>query len=1306
MIVMPFNAGCLPWEREPPPVLRPGPCRQSTMENTYPTGPSNVPAGFTRPNASYKRNAWLAVAGLLLFIVLYLALTAWFVFVGVSGVLRLVSGSGSGGAEFLACAGSLFLAIFLVKALFFVRKGDAVNDMELTRAEQPRLFAFLDQIADDAGAPRPHKVFLSGRVNAAVFYDLSLVNLILPSRKNLEIGLGLVNMLNLSEFKAVCAHEFGHFAQRSMALGRWVYTTQQIAAHIVAKRDALDRFLRGLSRFDIRVAWIGWLLSAVVWALRAIVDTAFRLVVIAQRALSREMEMQADLVAVSLTGSDALVHALHRLQIADDAWDRTLSFARSEAGNGRPPRDLFALHLAFADRLNLIYNDPAYSRRPQVPVEGASGFRVFSGEMAQPPRMWATHPQNHEREANAKRVYLSAPTDERSAWTLFDHEQDVRERMTAKLAGETEHTAVELNVTLKQLDEQFEQEHLRPQYRGIYLGRSAVRHARSADALIDATELHGPLQPDALYPASVSQDLERLRTLDREHALLCSLRDRVYDAPDGVIRHRGRVLKRSELPAAIATVDTERAAARATVEAVLKAVRSAHLAAAKALSPAWHAYLRGLLDVLHYADHAEANVRDAQALLSIRWQRAAAGGSINEKGVGHILVAAEALQRALARVFQVAQDVHPGAPVLAELGIEGWAESLGEFGLNGPVRGNISDWLNVVDSWINHTAGWLSALRRVTLNELLRAEATVAAAHAAHGLLGATPPEAPQPAPSAPAAYDTLVTGEERTLHVDKPGFWERFRTANGALPGLARAAVALGIVGSVLVFGWTLGRATISVYNALARPVVATVGDQRVELAPGGVASVTVDGGGDVHIVTTAQDGAPIETFDAPVGRRHTQFVYTVAGAAPLRQWTAVYGKASAEPPHLLAPQRWQPASAEYIFAAPPTSIKTKGNGGTRSVLDAPADASPDDLVDAVHDKEAASAMLLSHVRYDAPDSANLQDWLGLASKAPGFDQALAARIAQFPDDVVALRMEQSLTEGAAHDAVCARHRARAAAAPDQPDLAYLATRCMPSGPEQEAAFAAGHQRWPESAWYANAAGWDASVQGRYAQALADYQTAVSKSPALRHVLAIETARLTRLVDPAGARPKVADLAKASVRLQELLQMEPGAPIPEGPNRAIALLSAGRLDDAVAASAGTPLAGHVLRMAAGSIGASLALRARAAALAPGEGIDAQTVWLALAAGASPTDDKIAATLKVLEQGHERAGIAAKMLRFLALASMGNAAAAEGALEGLPMYYRAQAMAAGTFLLGERTPSAWRTFAKRVLFAAERPYLG
>jgi Zn-dependent protease with chaperone function len=451
------------------------------MDTFYPEGPTDVPVAFTRPTSAYKRQAWFAVGALLLFFTLYLALTAWFVVTGIDQLARM--GDEHGFVSVIAGGCSLFLAFFMIKALFFIKKGVRSGGMEVTREEQPRLFEFLNRIADETGAPRPHKVFLTARVNAAVFYDLSLINLLLPSRKNLEIGLGLVNTLNLGEFKAVCAHEFGHFAQRSMAVGRWVYTTQQIASHIVGRRDALDGFLRRLSRSDFRIAWVGWLLGAVIWALRAVVDAVFRLVVIAQRALSREMEMQADLVAVSVSGSDALVHALHRLKVADDAWDRSMNFLRGEVAAKKPPRDIFAVQHALIDRLGVIYNDPKYSERPTVPASNAAAFRVFESELAQPPRMWSTHPMNYERENNAKRTYLFTPMDERSAWLVFDHADDLRLRMTGELVGNPDTPSVSTAETMTRLDEQFAREHLKSQYRGIYLNFSSARQSERVDDL-------------------------------------------------------------------------------------------------------------------------------------------------------------------------------------------------------------------------------------------------------------------------------------------------------------------------------------------------------------------------------------------------------------------------------------------------------------------------------------------------------------------------------------------------------------------------------------------------------------------------------------------------------------------------------------------------------------------------------------------------------------------------------------------------------------------------------------------------------
>src|SRR5699024_7168451 len=104
-------------------------------------------------------------------------------------------------------------------------------------------------------------------------------NLIFPSRKNLEIGLALVNTLTLGELRAVLAHEFGHFAQRSMAVGRWVYVAQQIASHLVTRRDILDDFLVGLANIDLRIRAGVAVVQLIIWSIRSLVEHLFQLVV-------------------------------------------------------------------------------------------------------------------------------------------------------------------------------------------------------------------------------------------------------------------------------------------------------------------------------------------------------------------------------------------------------------------------------------------------------------------------------------------------------------------------------------------------------------------------------------------------------------------------------------------------------------------------------------------------------------------------------------------------------------------------------------------------------------------------------------------------------------------------------------------------------------------------------------------------------------------------------------------------------------------------------------------------------------------
>src|SRR5262245_21021328 len=395
------------------------------------SAPAPLLPELAQPSDAYRRRVWLAAASRSRFLIPYLLLAGWFLLTAYQLTVGAAD-TENGGGWFVGLA-ALFLAVFMLKGVFFVRRGGSESRIEITRDQQPRLFAFLDDLADRAQAPRPHKVFLSPFVNAAVFYDVSPLNLIVPSKKNIEIGLALVNALSLGEFRAVLAHEFGHVTQASMVVGQWASIAEQVAAALVARRDALDRFLDGLSRIDIRIAWIGWLLSLIVWSIRSLVDTAFGLVLRLQRALQREMEFHADLVAVSLTGSDAIVHALLRLQAADDSWSRTVSFLLRRKAEKHVVLDGFTLHSLMHERMEDILHDLDFGRVPPIPADRPAEHVVFKAELAQPPQMWSTHPPNHDREANAKRRYIAAAVEPGSAWALFDDAIALREDMTRVL---------------------------------------------------------------------------------------------------------------------------------------------------------------------------------------------------------------------------------------------------------------------------------------------------------------------------------------------------------------------------------------------------------------------------------------------------------------------------------------------------------------------------------------------------------------------------------------------------------------------------------------------------------------------------------------------------------------------------------------------------------------------------------------------------------------------------------------------------------------------------------------------------------
>ncbi|HQR43124.1 MAG TPA: M48 family metallopeptidase, partial [Gemmatales bacterium] len=241
----------------------------------YPAAPANVPAEITRLSVAYRLRSAAMLFSLFLFLVFYLAVIAGIAWLAYKMSLIPIETRGTSGKgtflvivfKFGSIAALGLMIIFLIKGLFKGQRIDREQYLQIFEKDSPQLWKFIHQVCQDTGAPRPRRIYLSAEVNACVIYNSSLLNLIVPPRKDLLIGLGLVNVLTLNEFKAVLAHEFGHFAQKSAGLGSYLMLARRIMDDIVYSRDGWDRFVDQWAGIDLRVSFPAWGLKGALWVL-------------------------------------------------------------------------------------------------------------------------------------------------------------------------------------------------------------------------------------------------------------------------------------------------------------------------------------------------------------------------------------------------------------------------------------------------------------------------------------------------------------------------------------------------------------------------------------------------------------------------------------------------------------------------------------------------------------------------------------------------------------------------------------------------------------------------------------------------------------------------------------------------------------------------------------------------------------------------------------------------------------------------------------------------------------------------------
>lgn len=288
----------------------------------------------------------------------------------------------------------LFALFFLLKFMFTVKRANRYDLIEITAADQPELFAFIGEIVDEVKTPFPKKVYVSPGVDAYVFYDSSFWSMFFRVRKNLAIGIGLVNSVTKSEFKSILAHEFGHFSQRSMKVGSYVHHLNRVIYNMLDTNESLNPVVTKLKNSDSYWAFVSLLPFSTVKGMQAIMKSMYKLVNVSYLRLSREMEFHADEIAASVAGTEPMSASLLRTSFSDHVFEMVLNYYNNKIESATVAKNVYPQHL-------LLMNFMAGENRLEV-IDGLPQVRKedigrYNKSKLIVTAQWESHPSVHSR---------------------------------------------------------------------------------------------------------------------------------------------------------------------------------------------------------------------------------------------------------------------------------------------------------------------------------------------------------------------------------------------------------------------------------------------------------------------------------------------------------------------------------------------------------------------------------------------------------------------------------------------------------------------------------------------------------------------------------------------------------------------------------------------------------------------------------------------------------------------------------------------------------------------------------------------
>ena len=449
-----------------------------TSKSLYPPSPENIPVAVTEPGTEYKKEVRKTMTTIMLFFIVYilmvllsLALCAGCVYAGIG--LMFALGHWIGILAGLGIIGiGVMVFIFLVKFIFSVKKVDESKMVVISENEQPELFDFIRRLTQDTQTQFPKKIVLSADVNACVYYNDSFWSMFFPVRKNLQIGLGLVNSLTLSEFKAVMAHEFGHFSQKSMKLGSFVYNVNKVIYNMLYENKDYGKFLSGWGSVHAVISMFVWVTIQIIKGIQKVLEVMYAVINKSYMRLSREMEFHADAVAASVSGSNNCISALNKIELSDMCFNTVMNKADIYLEKNAVLQNLYSKHNVVMKQYAEEYELPM---KNNVPVMTDTFLKRFQLSKVNIHNQWASHPSIEDRVERLGKLNINVAEDNQPAWTLFNNTRQLQEQLTAVVYNHLPSSSKQSSITEKDFENQYSTEadtyRLPEEYNGYYDNR-------------------------------------------------------------------------------------------------------------------------------------------------------------------------------------------------------------------------------------------------------------------------------------------------------------------------------------------------------------------------------------------------------------------------------------------------------------------------------------------------------------------------------------------------------------------------------------------------------------------------------------------------------------------------------------------------------------------------------------------------------------------------------------------------------------------------------------------------------------------